>query len=221
MKRIVKSNDHIQLRIKSWVARAKRKKQADWEHFSRESAGDGIHAATKQALLGEQGGICCYCERDIVGLPSHIEHFQSRDRHPQRMFDYANLHASCDGFPNKEENCCGHKRAQHRRPRNPEIPVSPLDGDCETRFRFTRLGAIKPRSDDDQGAADTIGILGLDSKKLRAMRRALFRELRSYREGMAPDAFTDYVAVKLQPDKDGHFPGFFTTIRQYAEELCG
>jgi len=161
VKHIVKSNDEIQPRIDSWVARAKRKNQADWEHFSRDNAEDGIHTATKEALIEEQGGICCYCERGIIASPCHIEHFQGKSRYPKETFKYANMHASCDGFPEKAENCCGHKRAQHRKPRNPDVPVSPLEPECETRFRFTGFGAIKPASDDDQGAADTIDILGL------------------------------------------------------------
>jgi len=53
------------------------------------------------------------------------------------------------------------------------------------------------------------------------MRRAIFRELEGCCKGMAEDQFAAYVGEKLQPDNDGHFAEFFTTIRQYGEELRG
>ena len=219
MKHILKDNEDIQARIDSWVERAKGKGSAGWEEFSREAGEDGIYPATKAALIEEQGAICCYCEREIATSPCHIEHFQGRAAHPQRMFDYGNMHASCNGFPNKAVNCCGDKRAQHRKPRNPDIPVSPLEEDCETRFRYTGSGAIEPESDDDHAAAETISILGLGSRKLCAMRKDVLRELVNCWKGMAADEFATYVQEKLKRDADGHFAEFFTAIRQYGDEL--
>ena len=59
-----------------------------------------------QALLKEQGYICCYCMQRIYGEDSHIEHFVPRDikntdPHSMRASDvelnYGNLFESCNG----------------------------------------------------------------------------------------------------------------------------
>ncbi len=216
MKRIVKNNGDIQDQIGAWVARARRKNTADWNHFSRDNAANGIYTATKASLVNEQGSICCYCERRVAESSCHIEHFRGKGRHPKTMFDYRNLHASCNGFPDKAHHCCGHKRAQQN---NPEIPISPLHEDCESRFRFTGFGSMKAAKDDDQDAAATIQALGLDTPKLRGMRLALMRELENCLNGMSAEEFNEYVDDKLQVDDNGRFTEFFTTIRQYADEL--
>jgi len=76
-------------------------------------------------------------------------------------------------------------------------------------------------TDDDRDAAETIDILGLDSKRLCALRRAVFIELEGCFKGMAESEFADYVDEKLKRNADGHFAELFTTIRQYGEELRG
>ncbi|MCP4680216.1 MAG: TIGR02646 family protein [Deltaproteobacteria bacterium] len=216
MKRIVKRNDKIQQQIDSWVTQAKRKNEADWNHFSHDNVDGGIYPTTKTSLIDEQGSICCYCERQIGDSSCHIEHFHGKGRYPKQMFDYANLHASCDGFPDKANHCCGHRRAQQR---NPDIPVSPLDEDCESRFRYTGRGAMKPADENDKEAETTVAALGLDSPKLRGMRRSLMIELENCLKCMSNRDFAAYVDQKLQPDANGRFPELFTTIRQYAGEL--
>jgi hypothetical protein len=51
----------------------------------------------RQALLTEQGGICCYCGQDISHLPTTIEHFHPKGVDTKnRIFDYPNLVLSCN-----------------------------------------------------------------------------------------------------------------------------
>ena len=219
MKQIVKNDTGtIQPQIDSWVTKARRKEEADWGHFAQDKTDSGAHAPTKAALIGEQGHICCYCERRISAGSYHVEHFKGRARHPEFMFYYTNLHASCNGSPGTTDRCCGHKRTDQG---NPDIPISPLDEKCESRFCFTGYGQIRPSEDDDQEARQTIATVGLDSPKLRGMRRAIMHALTGCYKGMEPDEFRDYVEQKLQRDESTRFPSFFTTIRQFADELLG
>lgn len=216
MKHIVKADRKIQPLIDSWVEKAKRKNEAGWNRFSHDNAAGGIYTTTKATLLKEQGSICCYCEREIGDSSCHIEHLHGKGRFPKQMFQYENLLASCDGFPDKADHCCGHKRAQQG---NPDLPISPLDANCESRFRYTGLGTIKPATEGDADAENTIAALGLNSRKLCGMRKALMHELENCVKGMSDSEFSVYVERKLQTDSNGRFPEFFTTIRQYAKDL--
>ena len=217
MKHIVKCGQAIQQKIDSWRAQANRRNRANWEHFRSGGGGHEIYAATKESLIKEQGAICCYCEQRIEGSSSHVEHFRGKARHPQKVFDYTNLHASCNGSANTVDHCCGHKRAEQG---NPDLPISPLDTDCESRFRYTGLGKMEPAVDDDVEAENTIAALGLDSPKLRGMRRRLMIELENCLACMSEEEFSEYIDQKLSQDERGQFPEFFTTIRQYVDDLC-
>ena len=56
-----------------------------------------VRADLRQALLTEQGSICCYCGQDISHLPTTIEHFNPKGVDTQnRIFDYPNLILSCN-----------------------------------------------------------------------------------------------------------------------------
>ena len=83
--------------------------------------------------------------------------------------------------------------------------ISPLQEDCETRFRFTANGEIHPRSSSDVAAAMTINRLALDLPKLNALRKAVVDALCDL-----PEPDIERVLVRGQ---DGSFPEYFTTIR--------
>jgi len=51
----------------------------------------------REVLKSEQGAICCYCMCSIATGKTKIEHFQSRDEHPNLEVDYHNLYLACDG----------------------------------------------------------------------------------------------------------------------------
>jgi len=83
-------------------------------------------------LLQDQGYLCCYCESRIYDLVSgHIEHLTPRGEHPERMFDFDHLLASCNGKAQQPDTAdqppgqhCGHKRK-----RTPLFPT-PLQPHC-------------------------------------------------------------------------------------------
>lgn len=84
--------------------------------------------------------------------------------------------------------------------------ISPLDEDCEYRFRFTADGGISPRLEDDSGAEVTIRKLGLDLPKLRALRAAALDVLYEVSQ--------EEVRRLLARRPGGEFLPFYTIIEQ-------
>ncbi|MBN1592359.1 MAG: TIGR02646 family protein [Candidatus Coatesbacteria bacterium] len=134
------------------------------------------------SLLREQGYICCYCNMQISASSSHVEHFRPRSRFPEKSLEYGNLHASCQRqIPRKTPLKCGMKKGDWFDER---LIISPLQADCETRFRFTVDGAIYPSNENDAAARETIVRLGLDQYELRRRRsesiEAIISAIESY-----------------------------------------
>lgn len=80
---------------------AKRDAQADWDCFHNNSAD---YKAIKQLMLQDQGGLCGYCEKEIINLPEHkqrIEHFHGKsdqsDPNKNWALDWNNVLAVCIG----------------------------------------------------------------------------------------------------------------------------
>ena len=134
-----------------------------------------------QALLIEQGHICCYCGQRITQENSHIEHFKPRSSYPNLKLDYENFLASCPGYPDNDEpksnlsklpqEFCGqHKGSWY----DPYLTVSPLQPDCGSYFCYTGIGEILPSPDKtkEKAADATIAHLNLNHKKLQAQRRS-------------------------------------------------
>ena len=141
------------------------------------------------ALLEEQGYICCYCGMSITSDISHIEHLQPQNEKDsdkpkdlEMAIDFSNLLASC-GFSEKYKisdseqkyetvlHClqhCGCKRG------NKPLSVSPLQVDCADFFRYTGSGEIRPVEDPakQQAASETIQTLNLKHENLTAMRES-------------------------------------------------
>lgn len=156
----------------------------------------------KNALMHEQGYICCYCESRLDVDDCHIEHLV-----PQSKCDpleYNNMLCSClsnlkKGVPNH----CGHYKG------NRILPITPLEPACEQAFSYTADGKISP-ANNDKAARDTICILQLDIAKLRAKRReaiGAFLEVT-----LSPQDFSNFLDGYLQKDAHGRFSPFHTTI---------
>ena len=147
-----------------WKARDKMAHRPNWNRVSAP-----VRKSIHEALMREQGLICCYCESSISEDDSHIEHFRPR-RYRQRQLDYENLLCSCqrEGAEGEPRHC-GHLKGSWF---DEEHLISPLEEGCERRFRYTGNGDIFPRTDGDAGAETTILRLGLDLPKLREFRAA-------------------------------------------------
>jgi uncharacterized protein (TIGR02646 family) len=91
--------------------------------------------AVRNALLGEQGYLCCYCLRRINKL--EIEHIQSQTEYPEKDLEYTNLIASCarDASQDKVLHCNAAKGAT-------EIVLNPTDKNLMESIYFTANGYV-------------------------------------------------------------------------------
>ncbi len=185
--------------------------QPGWDNFQKPEK-----TIVHRALITEQGHICCYCSQRITQASSHIEHFQPRTSYPELSLRYNNFLASCPGYPKELESTtnvtklpqefCGQRKGAWF---DLNLTVSPLQLNCASYFRYTRIGEILPAQDLTKVAAAeaTIENLGLGNPKLIRLRRAAIdAALQDI------DTFTDEDIQKLidgydHPDNSGkHIP---------------
>ena len=197
MKRILKVPEPAD--FSAWKEKDRMRHHPNWDRPPRPTK-ESIH----DALMREQGFICCYCEARIAKGNSHIEHFRPKRKFPELQLDYTNFHCSCQREPSVgEPRHCGYAKGSWF---NAELLVSPLAPDCEDRFRFTASGEILPRRDDDAGAKETIRRLRLDLPKLRALRAAAVNVLYNLA--------TTEIRQLLARDTEGRFLDSHSTIKQ-------
>ncbi len=125
------------------------------------------------ALLKEQGYICCYCGMRITKTTSHIEHLKPRSTYPNLALEYTNLIASCQGESEEPPTVpvhCGHKKKYWY---DENLMVSPLEINCADFFKYPASGEIKPTDNLSKKAVaeTTIENLALNISKLQNMRR--------------------------------------------------
>ena len=135
----------------------------------------------REALLHEQGFICCYCMRRIqnaVAQKMVLEHFNpesiydgSIEGKPNLTLDYENILASCTGGDK------GHKKQFHcdESKRNFEITLSPTNPVMMEKIKFDGLGRIF--TNDDVLNAD-IEILNLNNQSLVRERQVILEGLK-------------------------------------------
>jgi uncharacterized protein (TIGR02646 family) len=119
----------------------------------------------QEALLEEQGGICCYCMGRISEGQMKVEHFRCQDRYRERELDYRNLMAACmggEGHPRKQQHCDTRKG-------NLDIEINPT-GDVERVLRYLSDGTVE--SGDPQYADDLNEVLNLNVSKLIRSRKS-------------------------------------------------
>ncbi|MBK7936190.1 MAG: TIGR02646 family protein [Lewinellaceae bacterium] len=139
----------------------------------------------REALLLEQGYLCCYCQQLIKnGENTIIEHLFPRNGVDKatgqaRMFEYDNVLAACDGgsldnrerlsgLPSYPQYCDKNKGEEI-------IFLSPLQPDIETKLTYRQTGLdeieIIPSVETDEDAKRTIhDILNLNVPKLKNLR---------------------------------------------------
>lgn len=180
----------------------------DWQPTYDDLSGNP-KASVKRSLMQEQGYLCCYCERRLTDTDSHIEHFQPQSDPAVDPLDYGNLLCSCQNQIKKgEPRHCGNLKGDWY---DPELLISPLDPDCESRFSFEGDGLIRPASMHDQAARETITRLGLDIPKLNDLRASVIDPF--LEENLTQDELRRFISGYLSPGDDGRFGEFWTTIK--------
>lgn len=190
--------------FKDW----KNQENSNWKPTYKEMD-KSVKKAVKQALMTEQGYICCYCEDRLNDNDSHIEHFQPKSDPAIDPLDFSNLLCSCQNNLKKREPVhCGKLKGDWF---DEKQLISPLDPTCEERFAFTADGSIKPADNRDQVALTTIEKLGLNIPKLRNLRQ---KAIESFIDPSLSDTeLEDFVNSYLEPDNLGQFNPFWTTVR--------
>lgn len=214
MKQIIKNQEPEDFR--QWKELANDEWQPSWTGMP----GD-IKRNLHQALIDEQGAICCYCGSRIEARDSHIEHFRPRGRHsfPQLEIEYSNLLASCQrGEKPGAPLHCGKLKGKWFDERH---TVSPLEGGCDQRFRFGSDGRIFPHNEGDDGARQTIEHLGLDIDKLRAMRRSAIEGVIADLDNLSDQDLCRLITGFTKRDDADQFPEFCIPIVSVLRELQG
>ncbi len=159
----------------------------------------------KEALLSEQGFLCCYCCGVIDAATSHFEHFWCQVDFPEMDLDYPNLLASCT-VEGKDRHC-GAKKA------NAMLEVSPIEFGCEERFVFDLQGGISATS-EDSGAEGAIRILGLGNRLLRESRRQAISAFTEGIDELSQEDLERLVEGLCERDSQGRYTAYQPSVVQ-------
>ncbi len=198
-----------------WKALSNKDWQADWNNFQKPEK-----VIVHQALLNEQGYICCYCEQRLNKTTSHIEHFRPRETYPDLTLIYNNFLCSCPGWKQGKstdpQEHCGASKANWF---DEKLMVSPLNPDCEKYFQYTAIGEIRPNyaAPESKAAEATINHCKLNHAILIKMREEAL-------EGL--DDLTQDEAIKLiksyqQRDVNGQYEAFCSVISYFLSNYYG
>lgn len=181
---------------------------SDWSPGWNDLDGTSIKSTVKEALLREQGYVCCYCEQRIEKADSHIEHLESRQDFPQRSLDYTNLLACCTREEPRIPRHCGSRKGAR------SLKVHPLLPDCREYFIFTSSGDVRPTDvpTHKKKAQEAISILGLDIGKLVAMRKRSIDGFIQALAGVEPERARAALACLDQQDAQGRHEPFASAI---------
>jgi len=164
--------------------------------------------AVKEALMAEQGYLCCYCERRLMDSDSHIEHFRPQSDPAVDPLDYSNMLCSCqDQLKKGEPRHCGNQKGDWF---DDALLVSPLTPESERQFSFTGDGNIKPKAATDHAAIETINRLSLDIPKLNALRASAIAPF--LEASLREEELRRFVTAYLHSDENGLYGEFWTTI---------
>ena len=194
--------------FKSWKALAKTTPNWGYSYLQNPEKRE-LH----EALLREQGHICCYCGMRITLTSSHIEHLKPQSTpDPDLSVEYTNLLASCqrEREPRKPIHCGVAKDNWYEE----DLMVSPVKPNCTDFFIYTDDGQILETNTPEKKAAatTTIAKLRLNIPKLIAMRKEVIKNLLA-----DIDELTDEERLKLvqgfeEPDANGQYEEFCAAI---------
>jgi len=190
--------------LSDWKAQDKmyKRAKAKWKRF-----GKPYKEEFKKDLIDEQGGICCYCEQKLKIDDAHLEHLlpQKLDSFSESLFDYNNLLCSCQKELTKgEPRHCGNSKGSWY---DENLLVSPLDTECEVKFKYNSDGTIEPT---DEASQLTINHLQLGIDKLNNLRN---NAIEPFLDEELSIEEVQLFAKEYLKQKDGKYNEFYTTIQ--------
>ncbi len=168
----------------------------------------------REALKKEQGEICCYCESELLVDDYHIEHLKpkAKNKYPELQLEYDNLLCSCQLEIQKgEPRHCGNSKGSWF---DDKLLISPLNPSCESKFKYTYDGHIKPEINNDIKAKTTIERLELDIEKLVDMREKAIEPFLD--DTLNADELKKFTEIYLTKQGDKFNP-FYSTIKYLFE----
>ncbi|MEI8085253.1 MAG: retron system putative HNH endonuclease [Paludibacter sp.] len=204
MKCIVKRSEPIE--FTQWKDQA----NDDWTPTFAVLSGE-VKGTVYKTLKEEQGFICCYCERELTGKDYHIEHLNPQEKEIIDPLDFSNMLCSCQRRLKKgEPRHCGNSKDDWF---EEESFISPLDSDCEKKFKYTFDGHIESAIEKDNAAIITIEKLRLGIDKLNKMREKAVEPFLD--EHLSLQELTDFVSGYLieKENNNGKYNPFYTTIK--------
>lgn len=129
----------------------------------------------REALVGEQGGLCCYCmgriRADLASMK--VEHWHSQTKYRDEELDYRNLLGGCkggEGLPVELQHCDTRKG-------DVEVQFNPADPahHIETRITYGLDGTI--RATDPVFDAQLNDVLNLNLAQIRNNRKGVLTAL--------------------------------------------
>lgn len=161
----------------------------------------------RHVLVGEQRGVCCYCQSRIRATPNgmKIEHWQCQTKYPARQLDFTNLLGAClggHGRPERDQHCDSRKG-------NTDLCFSVCDPahPIERQIKFLGNGEITA---DDAAVKDALDdVLNLNWTRLISNRKAV---LEAFQQRLQKGQFLD--PARELPKWDGSEPG---ELPEYAQ----
>ncbi len=200
MKRIIKNEPP-----EEWRKFVKKHPKFQYKDLNKEKNGMELRQLLKSSLIEEQGGLCCYCSRQIeVGEnSSHNEHLKSRNDYPNESMNYQNIVASC----NSSTTCGKYKDKKSIT----EEYVSPLEDNCEENFSWNTAGTI---FGNNERAKRTIDLLQLNQQSLKESRSALIQQCLDIAKSLydSEEDGKEYIRLEYIESKNGKKPIFSDMI---------
>ncbi|MCF6309942.1 MAG: TIGR02646 family protein [Sulfurimonas sp.] len=128
-------------------------------------------------LQTEQESMCVYCEKKISSdsYKSNIDHFKTRNTHPELTLEYNNLIVSC----NNREHCSSKKDNFNLSKEDFKKILNPVCDDIENSFSFTAFGELEG---NNKKAKFTIEVFGLNHITLVEERKNILLQIQDFKE---------------------------------------
>lgn len=180
----------------------------------------------REALLREQGYICCFCnrvidpksegdynEREIADLPEEIEHMLPVKHHPKLALDYENLAISCRGGRGTGNETCNASKGSSM------LPLTPFNPTCEDRIFFTEDGQIQGTDDEAEKTIEILNLTAYDEDRAETIAGFIYNfddheEMEnSFSQNLISKADAEQIVATLsQKDNSGRFSPFCSAV---------
>jgi|GEM_PF-6941445 len=180
------------------------------------------------ALMQDQGQLCCYCMGEITGETARLVQFIPSE---EEALLYTNLFLACNhsnSLAPPHQHCYIKKGTDL-------IPKYIADTECASHFRYNTLGEIVPAGEFrtirkcvdnyrkltpvQQAVLSAIDILNLNAERLCDQRKAIYTQIASLFNKAKKEQIGEAIKKFGQKDKQGKLKRFCEVIIYYLKNL--